>query len=137
MLTWSYYACSIRIQAKNIANQYVTFLQRLPMEMRNLSSMTTKVEEPSALHGPRAAINEMAAILSAHAENQRRTREFLQDMISDVSHQMKTPLSALKMYLEIIESHKDDAAAVCSVSNEQVHAAQGLPADDTRVSPFA
>lgn len=64
------------------------------------------------------AINEMAAILSAHAENQRRTREFLQDMISDVSHQMKTPLSALKMYLEIIESHKDDAAAVNSFTGK-------------------
>ena len=64
------------------------------------------------------AINEMAAILSAHAENQRRTREFLQDMISDVSHQMKTPLSALKMYLEIIESHKDDAAAVSSFTGK-------------------
>ena len=64
------------------------------------------------------AINEMATILSAHAENQRRTREFLQDMISDVSHQMKTPLSALKMYLEIIESHKDDAAAVSSFTGK-------------------
>ena len=60
------------------------------------------------------AINEMAAILSAHAENQRQTKEFLQDIISDVSHQMKTPLSALNMYHEIIESHKNDAAAVSS-----------------------
>ena len=51
------------------------------------------------------AINEMATILSAHAENQRQTKEFLQDIISDVSHQIKTPLSALKMYPEIIESH--------------------------------
>ncbi|HIS31634.1 MAG TPA: HAMP domain-containing histidine kinase [Candidatus Limivivens intestinipullorum] len=57
-------------------------------------------------------VNEMASILSAHAENQRQTKEFLQDMISDVSHQIKTPLSALKMYQEIIESHKNDAAAV-------------------------
>ena len=58
------------------------------------------------------AVNEMAAILSAHAENQRQTKKFLQDIISDVSHQMKTPLSALKMYHEIMESHKDDAAVV-------------------------
>ena len=58
------------------------------------------------------AVNEMAAILSAHAENQRQTKKFLQDIISDVSHQMKTPLSALKMYHETMESHKDDAAVV-------------------------
>ena len=64
------------------------------------------------------AINEMATILSAHAENQRQTKEFLQDIISDVSHQIKTPLSALKMYLEIIEIHKDDAAAVSSFTGK-------------------
>ena len=64
------------------------------------------------------AINEMAAILSAHAENQRQTKEFLQDIISDVSHQIKTPLSALKMYHEIIESHKDDATTVSSFTEK-------------------
>ena len=40
-------------------------------------------------------INELASILSAHAENEKQTKEFLQDIISDVSHQIKTPLSAL------------------------------------------
>lgn len=62
------------------------------------------------------AINEMASILSAHAENQRRTKEFLQDIVSDVSHQIKTPLSALKMYHEIIENHKNDAVTVSDFS---------------------
>lgn len=52
-------------------------------------------------------VNEMATILSAHAESQKQTKEFLQDIISDVSHQIKTPLSALKMYHEIISSHKE------------------------------
>ena len=64
------------------------------------------------------AINEMATILSAHAENQRQTKEFLQEIISDVSHQIKTPLSALKMYHEIIESHKNDAATVSSFTEK-------------------
>ena len=64
------------------------------------------------------AINEMATILSAHAENQRQTKEFLQDIISDVSHQIKTPLSALKMYHEIIEIHKEDAATVSSFTEK-------------------
>ena len=64
------------------------------------------------------AINEMSTILSAHAENQRQTKEFLQDIISDVSHQIKTPLSALKMYHDIIENHKDDAATVSSFTEK-------------------
>lgn len=63
-------------------------------------------------------VNEMAAILSAHAENQKRTKEFLQDIISDVSHQIKTPLSALKMYHEIISSHKEDAETVAGFSEK-------------------
>ena len=44
------------------------------------------------------AVNELSAILSAHADNAKQTKEFLQDIISDVSHQLKTTLSALKMY---------------------------------------
>lgn len=63
-------------------------------------------------------VNEMAAILSAHAESQKQTKEFLQDIISDVSHQMKTPLSALKMYHEIISSHKADAETVANFSEK-------------------
>ncbi len=47
-----------------------------------------------------------------------RQKEFLQDIISDVSHQIKTPLSALKMYHEIIESHKNDAATVSSFTEK-------------------
>lgn len=64
------------------------------------------------------SINEMASILSAHAEKQKQTKEFLQDIISDVSHQIKTPLSALKMYHEIIDNHKDDLEIVESFSQK-------------------
>lgn len=63
-------------------------------------------------------VNEMAAILSAHAENQKQTKEFLQSIISDVSHQIKTPLAALKMYHEIIISHKEDSETVQSFSEK-------------------
>ena len=57
-------------------------------------------------------------ILSAHAESQKQTKEFLQDIISDVSHQIKTPLSALKMYHEIISSHKGEAETVANFSEK-------------------
>lgn len=64
------------------------------------------------------SVNEMAAILSAHAESQKQTKEFLQSIISDVSHQIKTPLAALKMYHEIIISHKEDSETVQSFSEK-------------------
>lgn len=63
-------------------------------------------------------INELSSILSAHAENEKNTKEFLQNIISDVSHQIKTPLAALKMYNEIIGSENSDMDAIRSFSQK-------------------
>ena len=49
-----------------------------------------------------SAINAMAASLTAHVQKEQHNREFLKQTISDISHQLKMPLSALRMYLEII-----------------------------------
>ncbi|EOS22972.1 hypothetical protein C806_03594 [Lachnospiraceae bacterium 3-1] len=57
-------------------------------------------------------INELASILSAQAEHEKQTREFLQGMISDVSHQLKTPLAALKMYDEIMAQEGTDRETI-------------------------
>lgn len=65
-------------------------------------------------------VNELSSILSAHAENEKQTKEFLQDIISDVSHQIKTPLSALKMYQEIIDSRCADTETVSSFSQKSL-----------------
>ncbi len=65
-------------------------------------------------------INELSSILSAHAENERQTKEFLQGIISDVSHQIKTPLSALKMYQEIMDNRRSDTEAISSFSGKSL-----------------
>ncbi len=65
-------------------------------------------------------INELSSILSAHAENERKTKEFLQGIISDVSHQIKTPLSALKMYQEIMDNRRSDTEAISSFSGKSL-----------------
>ena len=65
-------------------------------------------------------INELAAILSAQAEHEKQTREFLQDMISDVSHQLKTPLAALKMYDEIMAQEGADREAIHAFSQKSL-----------------
>jgi signal transduction histidine kinase len=49
-----------------------------------------------------AAVNAMATSLTAHIDKEKHSREFLKDTISDISHQLKTPLAALQMYNEII-----------------------------------
>ena len=65
-------------------------------------------------------INELAAILSAQAEHEKQTRVFLQDMISDVSHQLKTPLAALKMYDEIMAQEGTDREAIHAFSQKSL-----------------
>ena len=65
-------------------------------------------------------INELASILSAQAEHEKQTREFLQDMISDVSHQLKTPLAALKMYDEIMAQEGTDREAIHAFSQKSL-----------------
>lgn len=65
-------------------------------------------------------INELASILSAQAEHEKQTREFLQDMISDVSHQLKTPLAALKMYDEIMAQEGTDREAIYAFSQKSL-----------------
>ena len=45
-------------------------------------------------------------------ETERKAKEFLKDTISDISHQLKTPLAALTMYQEIIESEPENAETV-------------------------
>lgn len=57
-------------------------------------------------------VDELAAVLQARNESERRTKEFLRDTISDISHQLKTPLAALLMYLEIIESEPEHIGTV-------------------------
>lgn len=64
-------------------------------------------------------VNSLAAILNAQAESEGRTRKFLQNTISDISHQLKTPLAALNIYNDIIQSgaETDDLPTVKEFSN--------------------
>lgn len=65
-------------------------------------------------------INELSVILSSHAENEKQTKEFLQDIISDVSHQLKTPLSAFKMYHEIIGNSSTSQETIIDFSQKSM-----------------
>lgn len=49
-----------------------------------------------------SAINMMATSQATHITKEKQNKEFLKDTISDISHQLKTPLAALEMYNEII-----------------------------------
>jgi signal transduction histidine kinase len=63
-----------------------------------------------------AAVNLMATSQVAHIEKEKQGREFLKDTISDISHQIKTPLAALRMYNEIIQNEKTGNSVVDNFS---------------------
>ena len=54
------------------------------------------------------AINGMSTSLTALIKKEKQNREYLKDTISDISHQLKTPLAALQMYNEIMTDEKTD-----------------------------
>ena len=59
-----------------------------------------------------ARINFMAAMLKTRQETENKVKEFLKTTVSDISHQLKTPLAALSLYQEIILNEPGEAETV-------------------------
>ena len=60
----------------------------------------------------------MATALKAKQETETEAREFLKGTVSDISHQLKTPLAALSMYQEIIQNEPDNTETVKTFSQK-------------------
>lgn len=59
-----------------------------------------------------AAVEELAVALRAQSGKEQQIKVFLRDTVSDISHQLKTPLAALHMYTEIIAQEPEHAETV-------------------------
>ena len=57
-------------------------------------------------------VNSLVAILNAHAENEGRSKQFMKHTISDISHQLKTPLAALNIYNGLMQEEAKDIPAI-------------------------
>ena len=64
-------------------------------------------EEEGELYRLFWSINNMAADLTSKASKEKQEKIFLKNTISDISHQLKTPLAALNIYNGILEEAED------------------------------
>ena len=69
-------------------------------------------DEEGAMYHLFHEVNSLVTIADAHAGSERQAKEFLRDTISDISHQLKTPIAALNIYNGILQQEAEDAATV-------------------------
>lgn len=65
-----------------------------------------------------SSVEQLATMLRSKNEAECTAKEFLRDTISNISHQLKTPLAALAMYQEIIEDEPDNTETVRQFSKK-------------------
>ena len=94
--------------------------------------LTARIEcdEEGELYRLFHAVNSLAAVLNAHADRELREKEFLKNTISDISHQLKTPLAALNIYNGLIQ---DEAETLPSVKEFAALSEQELDRMETLV----
>ncbi|MGE4488149.1 MAG: sensor histidine kinase [Kiritimatiellales bacterium] len=115
-----FFVCAICLTIVLYRNVRI-YLERLEMATENIHCFlegNTKVRLEDCGEGSMSrlfsAVNIMATSLTAHIEREKNNKEFLKDIISDISHQLKTPLAALNMYHEIIlEENPENPTVVC------------------------
>lgn len=66
------------------------------------------------------AAEQLSKALQAKGETTLRAQEALKDAVSDISHQLKTPLAALAMYAEIILEEPDNPQTVRKFAQKSV-----------------
>lgn len=69
-------------------------------------------EEAGTLSVMFNSIEQLAVALQSKNETEIKAKQFLQDAITDISHQLKTPLAAMSMYTEIILGEPDKVETV-------------------------
>lgn len=74
-------------------------------------------------------VNSLVAILNAHAENEKNAKKFLKNTISDISHQLKTPLADLNIYMGLIQDEAEELPTIqefSRLSEQELDRIEGL-----------
>ncbi len=65
-----------------------------------------------------ASVEQLSTILQSKSETEQKAKIFLKNTIADISHQLKTPLTALSMYHEIISDEPENLVVVKEYSDK-------------------
>lgn len=102
--TVMFFLCRKRLylQANKVISQYIDgdFSNHLPQNSEG------------AIFQLFSSVEQLATMLKSKNETEHKSKEFLKNTISDISHQLKTPLAALTMYQEIIAGEPENAEIV-------------------------
>jgi signal transduction histidine kinase len=104
------------------------FLRRERLYQSASAALDRLVEGDFSKHLPRggegtlyalfAKADTLAMALQAKSESERSAKQSLKDAVSDISHQLKTPLAALQLYNEILTSEADNPDTVRSFAQK-------------------
>ena len=97
-----WYRKRLYLQANKVISQYIDgdFSNHLPQNSEG------------AIFQLFSSVEQLATMLKSKNETEHKSKEFLKNTISDISHQLKTPLAALTMYQEIIAGEPENAETV-------------------------
>lgn len=100
ILLYNYFKTQNKIinNASNQIKDYISGNQNIQIES----------DEEGDLYRLFHEVNSLVSILNAHIENEKKTKNFLKNSISDISHQLKTPLAALNIYNGLIQDESND-----------------------------
>lgn len=82
--------------------------------------------ETGAIYQFFGRVEQLAMSLQAKSEAEHQAREFLKNMISDISHQLKTPLAALDMYMEILSEEPENEETVKKFSRKSMQSLERM-----------
>ena len=84
-------------------------------------------------------VNSLVSILNAHIEKEGKEKEFLRNTISDISHQLKTPLAALNIYNGILQGEAENLPTVkeyADLSEQELERIETLVQNLLKISKF-
>ncbi len=83
-------------------------------------------------------VNSLVSILNAHAEKESKSKEFLKNTISDISHQLKTPLAAMNIYNGIMqnEASSPEILEFASLTEQELDRIETLVQNLLKITKF-